>query len=122
MASLARAATAKYMNETWILGKDVRTPRSGGQDNYIFMYPVDEKCADEIEDGKMGYFKRVLRFCLSTNIHEKTGLTMSDLMALDRATFDYLEKEYYAFKPVEQDALNQALNDLKKLGSSEKNR
>jgi hypothetical protein len=103
-----------------MFGRDIRAPSPCAPTNKIFMYPVDTKMADEIEDGKMGYFKRVLRFCLSTTIYEKTGLTMADLLALDRVTFDYLEKEYFAFKPIEQDALKQAMQDFQNLERNNK--
>lgn len=98
-------------------GVDVREV---GKGQTVFMYIVQNKLADYLENYQYAYLRRVLKFCFSTDFYKKTGLSVKDLMQLDLATFEYIEKEYHEFKPLENNALEDLMKDLEKSGQKAK--
>lgn len=98
-------------------GADVREV---GKGSTVFMYIVQNKLADYLENYQYAYLRRVLKFCLSSDFYKKTGLSVKDLMMLDLATFEYIEKEFRDFKPIEQNALEDLMRDLEKSGKQAK--
>ena len=105
---LYRSAMLAYINDSWMYQADVRTRNV----NTAIMYHVVPKSEEAQEDYQYAHLKKVLLFCLSSNIVEKTGLTFKDFLTMDVATFDYVRKVYFEFKPAESGALDDALRSL----------
>ena len=117
MPDMQRSLLLSQFNESYMYGADVREV---GKGQTVFMYIVQNKLADYLENYQYAYLRRVLRFCFSTDFYKKTGLSVKDLMTLDLATFEYIEKEFRDFKPVERDALEDLMRDLEKTGKESK--
>ena len=109
---MTRSVCMAQFNESYMYGVDIR---KAGLDS-ILMYHIQDQMADMLEKQQYAYLRRVLNFCMSGDFVAKTGLSVKDLMHLDFATFEFIEKMYLEFKPVEQDNIENVLRDLEKAG------
>lgn len=101
---LNRTVAITMFNESYAFGRDIRHDAGSA----LMYRTVDVK-------GPLpeyAYLKRVMDLCLRTDIAQKLGMSMVDFMHLDYATFNYIEKEYYDHKPIEQDAVEEMMREM----------
>ena len=103
-SGLNRTVAITFFNESYGYERDVRTPTGSS----LMYHAVDVRGVYP----EYSYLKRALDFCLRSDVCQKLGLSVADLMGLDYATFNFIEKEYYDHKPVEQEVVDQLLKDV----------
>lgn len=112
---MARSVAFAEFNDTYCYGRDVRLPN--GRSTFSHRVRND---IDKLPRPEYAYLKRVLNMCLRSDICQKLNLSVFDFMQLDLATYEFIEREYYTNKPVEQNSAEAAFREMQRELSKKK--
>lgn len=75
-------------------------------------YPIVFDDKDPRVTKELGYLDEVLELCIEMKATELLGLSMNDLLQLDRATFQRVKDRLVRYRKKEMEALRNANKDL----------
>lgn len=99
VTGINRSLALSFFNESYAYDRDIRIPQGASM-----MYTIPKNVP--VVYPEYAYLKRILDFCLKTDVCQKLGLSVEDFMNLDLATLEFIETSYYNHKPIEQEAID----------------
>ena len=105
---LTRSVIMAHFNDSYCYGRDVRI-----NSRSVMMYHIRADI-DKYDTVAEQYLKRVLSLCLKSDICQKLNMSMVELMEIDYPTFEFIEREYYKHKPIEQDIVAEVQREMER--------